>query len=971
MSEVVDVIHRLTFEVSGQQEVAKQVNKIDELIAQKERLTQLFNTTQDVNQQQKLSTAILDLDKAIKKQTETSSQYLAQNKNVQQALTVELGLIQKLTDKINDLRQARERQTSATGIKQINIELAAAKKELQALTDEGGKNSILATLFGFGGGAGSVGRQLLTGGLIGVGFGSGIGLVSRAVSGLIEYAEAELDAVGKAEKLASANEGLAKSFEQLADNIDKVNQREKILIEDQIATEQGIDLSVNAYKRKEEAVKALGIVSGEVFEAEKNQLKASQDRRQLELGALNEKKKSLLEIEAIIAVAAEQAGHNPDDRDLQAKGAKDIIGSSILPSEEKDRLNIAIDKALKEKAEVSKILDNELKETTVKRVAVQNEVRNKEAEIQNAEVEFDAKVKDRIYNKEKELAEQIKQQQEAFRQLKEKEDIASVDRIVNDTEAKYKKLVENQKKNAVEAAKTIVKDFTRAVDQNGHEDVNKEFDLNFKKLPKSLQDFYNQLFGIFNLEKSQEIGNQTQEFLKSSSLVALQHSAGASKTQAEIDKGNAAFGLLDYDKLTKALDSEIEARKKAEDVQFANLEAAYVKNGDAVGEIQKQHFEKLKQIELEGYRARLAIASDYFGKLTNQIKAANDLILTQDVVDILTGRNKPFTTKSGRIAKATAKSQILTAKLAIPGLEDALNKSREEAVNADTTDKTDVASAQALKDSQKLEDAKKQEAEGEKALHDLKIKQQVDEINLFKDFVDTTVQGYEAIAHAREKDFDREVAIREHRVDLAYKLAERGNTQALKQEEDALEKANKLRREAALRDQAINAALTVSNSILAVAKAAAEGGPFSFLTIAATIAALGVGISQVVALSESSKQSFATGGFTGEGGKYQPAGTVHKGEFVMNKENTDKFRPYLETMHKGFDPFNHTAITSTYNAHGQFATKQDLQDVKDGLKEVVEAIGTISSIKINQSMDKRGVAQSVEQEIRAQRMKWR
>ncbi|EEQ1525003.1 phage tail tape measure protein, partial [Escherichia coli] len=33
---------------------------------------------------------------------------------------------------------------------------------------------------------------------------------------------------------------------------------------------------------------------------------------------------------------------------------------------------------------------------------------------------------------------------------------------------------------------------------------------------------------------------------------------------------------------------------------------------------------------------------------------------------------------------------------------------------------------------------------------------------------------------------------------------------------------------------------------------------------------------------------FATGGFTGTGGKYEPAGIVHRGEFVFTKEATSR-----------------------------------------------------------------------------------
>lgn len=44
---------------------------------------------------------------------------------------------------------------------------------------------------------------------------------------------------------------------------------------------------------------------------------------------------------------------------------------------------------------------------------------------------------------------------------------------------------------------------------------------------------------------------------------------------------------------------------------------------------------------------------------------------------------------------------------------------------------------------------------------------------------------------------------------------------------------------------------------------------------------------------------FASGGYTGNGGKYQPAGIVHAGEFVSNAETTRAFRPLLEAMHNG------------------------------------------------------------------------
>ncbi|WP_139837838.1 hypothetical protein [Roseovarius litorisediminis] len=45
---------------------------------------------------------------------------------------------------------------------------------------------------------------------------------------------------------------------------------------------------------------------------------------------------------------------------------------------------------------------------------------------------------------------------------------------------------------------------------------------------------------------------------------------------------------------------------------------------------------------------------------------------------------------------------------------------------------------------------------------------------------------------------------------------------------------------------------------------------------------------------------FAAGGFTGQGGKFEPAGVVHKGEFVVSKEATQRIGVgNLEALHKG------------------------------------------------------------------------
>jgi hypothetical protein len=53
--------------------------------------------------------------------------------------------------------------------------------------------------------------------------------------------------------------------------------------------------------------------------------------------------------------------------------------------------------------------------------------------------------------------------------------------------------------------------------------------------------------------------------------------------------------------------------------------------------------------------------------------------------------------------------------------------------------------------------------------------------------------------------------------------------------------------------------------------------------------------------SEGGKVGFARGGYTGDGGKYEPAGIVHRGEYVFSKEATSRIGPdVLERLHRGY-----------------------------------------------------------------------
>lgn len=99
-------------------------------------------------------------------------------------------------------------------------------------------------------------------------------------------------------------------------------------------------------------------------------------------------------------------------------------------------------------------------------------------------------------------------------------------------------------------------------------------------------------------------------------------------------------------------------------------------------------------------------------------------------------------------------------------------------------------------------------------------------------------------------------------------------------------------------------ALDILNALVPILVAQIVGKELADKTFVglATGAALSAILYGLLGAAKASVSGFAEGGYTGDGGKYTPAGVVHKGEFVINKENTRKYRGILEQMNDGNFP---------------------------------------------------------------------
>lgn len=119
--------------------------------------------------------------------------------------------------------------------------------------------------------------------------------------------------------------------------------------------------------------------------------------------------------------------------------------------------------------------------------------------------------------------------------------------------------------------------------------------------------------------------------------------------------------------------------------------------------------------------------------------------------------------------------------------------------------------------------------------------------------------------------------------------------------------------------------------------------------LAATLTAILYGL---VGAAKASLQGFSEGGYTGDGGKYQTAGIVHRGEFVINKENTSKFRGILEQMNQGKMPVLATASFDAPQIQTEMSgMRQELSAIRARLDRMPDGIQGSMAVGVNVGFD--------------------
>ncbi|MEZ5017002.1 MAG: hypothetical protein R2800_08105 [Flavipsychrobacter sp.] len=328
-------------------------------------------------------------------------------------------------------------------------------------------------------------------------------------------------------------------------------------------------------------------------------------------------------------------------------------------------------------------------------------------------------------------------------------------------------------------------------------------------------------------------------------------------------------------------------------------------------------------------------------------------------------------------AEIAANQEILN----LQGLSVEQKEIAERELTKATVKRLEITNKQKAADKQAADNANNDEKQ--KGLTDAQKENIKNGIDAYQQLAQAAADAYNTIIQAQIDALDKEISVRERRVEAAKKLAERGNTEALKLEEDRLRKAEAKRAQFAKRQQAINAAITVSNAIAAVARAALEGGGFgSIATIAALIAALAAGYAAVTSMSQDGGgDAFADGvvGYQGKGGPRDDKNWVRisTGESVITAEGTQRNRALLEAINNGvaFSTINPAAmplLKQPKSPHqGQhYATAKELNGLEKKLDDVVYAIEG-NKLKQNIFFDEQGVGIMTERAINKNRKRWK
>lgn len=334
-----------------------------------------------------------------------------------------------------------------------------------------------------------------------------------------------------------------------------------------------------------------------------------------------------------------------------------------------------------------------------------------------------------------------------------------------------------------------------------------------------------------------------------------------------------------------------------------------------------------------------------------QLKAAKDNLLSQKIT------YKEFQDEIKRI-KDTHDRDMREGDLVV--MKDQL-KALDDKIAA-TKDKTTKGYAELLKQQKEFR-SKIAKAESEIATDttDPAVTKQITKVAEYAEAVgrvaDSVIQFWQAANQAESQALDRSIALQEKRVDAAQRIAERGNAQYLKAEEDRLTELNIKRENAARKQLGIDAALQASQVLVGITGAISKiaSAPFGAETIAQIaiiIGALATGYGLVKSLQ--GNQPKLREGTTDLKRRGEPAGVdtipawLNEHEAVIPAEKNKKYKKSVEAIYHGKVP---AEVLNTF-VENYVKNKKENKETSTVNKEKKGLVSTVHNI-FNETSNKK------------------
>lgn len=437
----------------------------------------------------------------------------------------------------------------------------------------------------------------------------------------------------------------------------------------------------------------------------------------------------------------------------------------------------------------------------------------------------------------------------------------------------------------------------------------------------------------------------------------------------------------------------------------ANIETIYTQLFENLTNLTRRKQEELANLAFQ--RSQELVQQLFAPSFTGLTEATTKEI--QELTARFTSNQITFERYQRELTEITRRESQRRIQLQITENEELLKGVQRRLAAEQDPERRNALQAQVLQLREEIAQLKRQaaagEADNEKANQDL-FDQKVARVAQYAQAIGGLVEqivGFWARANeAEQKQLDRSIAIQQKRVDAATRIAERGNAEYLRLEEDRLNELQLKQENNARRQLAINAVVQGSQALVAFTTALAQGittgGPLGGIAIAtAVLGLLAQGYAIIQSLQSSNTQELYEGSEFVNRGNHPPGrdtipAMLTHGEAVLPASTNQDYHPTVRAIFSrdvppdalntfvgmyranrghpelAYERMGEAATTSsTYDGRLLEATQEHNQRLYESTELLRGVKHHLQHLNINFNVDRRGMALSVAQAVEHER----